>query len=95
MPATGWNSLIPTAGFHKVRPNTWRAGFKGRIVRGARCLSLTVDPAFAEREWNGAVLMKVLEEFEARMKQKPAVSLGRMSPYPRVLSLREILKTLS
>jgi hypothetical protein len=38
--------------------------------------------------------MDVLEEFEARMKQRPAVALGRISPYPRVLSLRVLLKAL-
>ena len=52
------------------------------------------DSAFAGREWNGAVMMGVLERFEARMRHRPAVSLGRTSPYPRVLSLRELLKAM-
>ena len=52
------------------------------------------DRTFEGREWNGAVLIDVLEEFEARMKQRPAVALGRISPYPRVLSLRVLLKAL-
>jgi predicted component of viral defense system (DUF524 family) len=52
------------------------------------------DPEYAAREWDGAILMDVLEEFEARMKHRPAVPLGRTSPYPRALSLRELLKAL-
>lgn len=52
------------------------------------------DPDFAGREWNGTVLMDVLEEFEARIKHRTAAALGRTSPYPRVLSLRELLKAL-
>ena len=52
------------------------------------------DPAYAGREWNGAVLMRVLAEFQARMKHKASVPLGRTSAYPRVLSLRELLKAL-
>ena len=52
------------------------------------------DPEYAGREWDGAILMDVLEEFEARMKHKPAAPLGRTSPHPRVLSLRELLKAL-
>lgn len=53
------------------------------------------DPAYADREWNGTVLMNVLEKFESRMHHRTAVSLGRTSPYPRVLSLRELLKALN
>jgi predicted component of viral defense system (DUF524 family) len=52
------------------------------------------DPTYAGREWNGVVLMRVLAEFEARMKHKASVPLGRTSAYPRVLSLRELLKAL-
>ena len=50
------------------------------------------DPGFAGREWNGAVLMDVLEEFEARMRHRPALPLSVASPYPRVLSLRSCSK---
>jgi hypothetical protein len=52
------------------------------------------DPAYAEREWNGTVLMEVIKKFEARIHHKIPVPLGRKSPYPRVLSLRELLKAL-
>lgn len=52
------------------------------------------DPAYAGFEWNGAVLMRVINEFEARIKHKSPAFLGRTSPYPRVLNLRELLKAL-
>ena len=38
--------------------------------------------------------MRVLAEFQARLKHKASVPLGRTSAYPRVLSLRELLKAL-
>ena len=51
------------------------------------------DPAFLDRQWNEATLLDLIEEFEARRsyREKP---LGRQSPIPRVLSLREVLKAL-
>lgn len=52
------------------------------------------DPAYAGLEWNRAILMRVINEFEARIKHKSPASLGRNSPYPRVLNLRELLKAL-
>ncbi|MDG4598065.1 MAG: DUF2357 domain-containing protein [Candidatus Contendobacter sp.] len=52
------------------------------------------DPTYAGLEWNGSVLMRVITEFEARMKHRPGLTLGRTSPYSRVLSLRELLKAL-
>ncbi len=52
------------------------------------------DPAYAGLEWNGAALMRMITEFEAHMKHQPLLTLGRTSPYPRVLSLRELLKAL-
>ena len=50
------------------------------------------DAAYAEVSWDGARLMDVLEEYEARSKNRSPMSLGRMSPYPRTISLRELLK---
>ena len=51
------------------------------------------DPAFLDRQWDEAILLDLIEEFAARRsyREKP---LGRQSPIPRVLSLREILKAL-
>jgi hypothetical protein len=52
------------------------------------------DPEYVGRNWDGVELMQVLTEFEARMKQKKPVSLGHTSAYPRILSLRELLRAL-
>ena len=53
------------------------------------------DPAYASVKWDGAILMRLIAEFEARMKHKAPAPLGHTSPYPRVLSLRELLKARS
>jgi hypothetical protein len=52
------------------------------------------DPKYEGREWNGSILMDVIEAFEARRRHKTKFKLGRTSPYPRVISLRELLKAL-
>jgi len=52
------------------------------------------DPEYSGREWDGSVLMDVVSNYEARLKHRPPVSPGRTSPYPRVLSLRELLKAM-
>lgn len=51
-----------------------------------------VDPTYAGQLWDGTVLMDVIEEFESDVRNKPVRSLGRTSPYPRIISLRELLK---
>lgn len=52
------------------------------------------DPAYSGLEWDGTILMQVITEFEARLKHRSTFNLGRTSPYPRVISLRELLKAL-
>ena len=52
------------------------------------------DPVYAGLEWDGDLLMRVIAEFEGRKKHIAPIPLGRTSPYPRVLSLRELLKAL-
>lgn len=52
------------------------------------------DSDYEGREWDGGVLMDVLEAYESRMRHRPPVPLGHTSPYPRVLSLRELLKAI-
>lgn len=52
------------------------------------------DPAYIDFAWDGNELMRVLTEFEARVKHKTPMPSGRTSAYPRVLSLRELLKAV-
>jgi hypothetical protein len=72
-----------------------RTGYPGRASGAIYAVfSVIEDPEYAGREWNGSILMEVIGLFEARMKHRAPASLGRASPYPRVLSLRELLKAL-
>ncbi len=50
------------------------------------------DQAFAGQEWNADEVMTRIEEFESDARQKPIENVGRTSPYPRVLPLRDLLK---
>jgi predicted component of viral defense system (DUF524 family) len=50
------------------------------------------DPAYRELAWNGSALMDLIEAFESDARNKPVVNLGRTSPYPRVIPLRDLLK---
>jgi hypothetical protein len=71
------------------------AGYPGRAgVEIYAVFEVNEDPEYAGRNWDGEALMQVLTEFEARMKQNKPISLGHTSAYPRILSLRELLKAL-
>ncbi len=51
-----------------------------------------LDPVFAEQAWNAEELLRQIEAFESDVRQRPVENLGRTSPYPRFLSLRDLLK---
>ena len=50
------------------------------------------DADFQGQGWNANEVMKRIEEFESDVRQKPVANIGRTSPYPRVLPLRDLLK---
>jgi predicted component of viral defense system (DUF524 family) len=50
------------------------------------------DPAYAELKWDGGALTGLIEAFEADVRNKPVANLGRTSPYPRIIPLRDLLK---
>jgi predicted component of viral defense system (DUF524 family) len=50
------------------------------------------DAAYRELAWNGSALMDLIEAFESDARNKPVVNLGRTSPYPRVIPLRDLLR---
>jgi hypothetical protein len=52
------------------------------------------DPDFQGQEWDADEVMKQTEAFESHLRQGPVANLGRTSPYPRFLSLRNLLKAL-
>jgi hypothetical protein len=50
------------------------------------------DDRWKEREWDGDKLMTIIKAYESSLRHRLIHSLGRTSPYPRVLPLRELLK---
>jgi predicted component of viral defense system (DUF524 family) len=52
----------------------------------------TMDPESAGQKWRGDELMAQIERFESDRRHKPVENVGRTSPYPRILPLREVLK---
>jgi hypothetical protein len=55
---------------------------------------IEADEAYHGREWDGERLQEVIKDFVSRRTYRKVESLGRTSPYPRVLSLRDLLKAM-
>ena len=53
------------------------------------------DETFTGMEWDADLVMKSIEDFESDIRQKPVGNVGRMSPYPRILPLRDLLRCVS
>ncbi len=54
----------------------------------------SADHAWDEQEWNGEKLMDLIEKFESEATNRRVENVGRESPRPRILSLRDVLKAL-
>lgn len=52
----------------------------------------TADANYAGQPWRGDTLLKAISAFESDARNKLVVNPGRLSAYPRVLPLREVLK---
>lgn len=50
------------------------------------------DPAYAGQSWESATVNELIISFESDARNKLVERLGRNSPYPRVLPLRDLLK---
>jgi PD-(D/E)XK nuclease superfamily/Domain of unknown function (DUF2357) len=50
------------------------------------------DPTFASCQWDGSKVMEVVEAFESKRRNRLAENLGRTSPYPRLLPLKQLLQ---
>lgn len=50
------------------------------------------DIAYHGLAWNGGALMDLIEAFESDARNKLVANLGRTSPYPRIIPLRDLLK---
>jgi hypothetical protein len=53
------------------------------------------DPAYGVQAWDGDKVMGLIERFESDARNKLVENLGRTSPYPRIISLRDLLKAKS
>jgi hypothetical protein len=53
------------------------------------------DPAYGGQAWNGDRVMDLIEDFESDVRNTPGGNVARTSPYPRIMPLRELLKTKS
>jgi predicted component of viral defense system (DUF524 family) len=49
---------------------------------------------YAGRTWNGNKIMEEIERFETDTRHAPVTNVGRASPNPRILPLRDLLKAL-
>jgi predicted component of viral defense system (DUF524 family) len=50
------------------------------------------DPRYGAQDWGGDKLMDLIEAFETDARNTLVTNLGRTSPYPRILPLRDLLK---
>ena len=53
------------------------------------------DPAYGMQAWDGGKVMELIEKFETDARNKFVENLGRTSPYPRIIPLRDLLRTKS
>lgn len=52
------------------------------------------DEAWKEVRWSSDRLLDLIERFESDIRNKPIANVGRTSPYPRILPLRDLLKAM-
>lgn len=71
-----------------------KRGFPGPKGEIYAVFEVEDDEAYRGREWNGRILQDVIKNFEAKRSYRKPESLGHASAYPRVVSLRELLKAL-
>lgn len=50
------------------------------------------DTRYGVQGWDGDKLMDLIEAFETDARNTLVTNLGRTSPYPRILPLRDLLK---
>ena len=56
-------------------------------------VKLAAGPDYGAQAWDGTKLMDLIEAFESDARNRLVTNLGRTSPYPRILPLRDLLKT--
>jgi predicted component of viral defense system (DUF524 family) len=53
------------------------------------------ESRFTDLKWNGDAVMNIIERFESKRRNKLIENVGRLSPYPRVIPLQELFKSLT
>ncbi len=72
---------------------SWQAAAGADDDEQIYALFKTADnPDTASQPWDSRILMDEIERFESDARNKPVVNIGRTSPYPRILPLRDVLK---
>ena len=74
--------------------STWESDVAGEnednIYALFRCRP---DPRFAGQDWHGEKVMNLIEAFETDARNRLVENIRRKSAYPRILPLRDLLKT--
>ena len=52
----------------------------------------SIDLRSADQQWHSVEVMELIERFESDRRNRPVGNLGRLSPNPRVIPLRDVLK---
>lgn len=50
------------------------------------------DHGYDGQEWDAEMIMDSVERFESDVRNRPIANVGRMSPYPRILPLKALLR---
>ena len=51
------------------------------------------NPVYGVQVWDGDEVMDLIEDFETDVRNTLVENVGRTSPYPRIMPLRDLLKT--
>jgi len=71
----------------------WEGGAKGDDDEFIYALFRTTqDPDFQGQAWKADSIVELIEAFESDLRNKLVDNIGRTSPYPRILPLRDVLK---
>lgn len=50
------------------------------------------NPDTSSQPWDSRILMNKIKRFESDARNRPVENVGRLSAYPRILPLRDVLK---
>jgi len=72
---------------------SWQAAAGADDDEQIYALFKTADnPDTSSQAWDGRLLMDEIKQFESNARNRPVENIGRLSAYPRILPLRDVLK---